>query len=375
MRRSKTNHLRWFNLHSWIGLKLSVLMTFILATGTLAVVSHEIDWLLNGAMRSSAGHVAEPAFGAALDSAQHAFPGARIISLQHHADPWFALEAVVESPWGERGRLWFDPASGAFQGFTRWDNVQRFLRTVHRHLMLPVKIGVPVVTSLAFPLLLSLIAGLIVYKGFCRGFFRMPRFGRTTRIWAGDLHRLVGLWSIWFLLLIVITSVWYFVESLGGGAPAYPKPKTRAMAMYQPTPAELDAMVSTARSLHSGLQVRRVLLPARAGAPLLIMGDLEATLVRPRANTVAFDPANQRVLDAWRGEELSLHARIAEAADPLHFGYFGGLWTKVLWFAFGAAMTALSVTGCVIYGKRIARHYRGTATRALAARVSSQAHP
>ncbi len=36
----------WFDLHSWIGLKLSLFMTFVCLTGTLATVSQEIDWLV-----------------------------------------------------------------------------------------------------------------------------------------------------------------------------------------------------------------------------------------------------------------------------------------------------------------------------------------
>ncbi len=34
----------WLNVHRWFGLKLSILMSFILITGTLATVSHEIDF-------------------------------------------------------------------------------------------------------------------------------------------------------------------------------------------------------------------------------------------------------------------------------------------------------------------------------------------
>ena len=48
-----------------------------------------------------------------------------------------------------------------------------------------------------------------------------------------------------------------------------------------------------------------------------------------------------------------MHTRISEAADPLHFGYFGGITTKILWFLLGLSMSAMALTGVVIYSKRL----------------------
>ena len=41
----------WWVVHQWTGLKLSLFMTFILFTGTLAVLSAEIDWVLQPSLR------------------------------------------------------------------------------------------------------------------------------------------------------------------------------------------------------------------------------------------------------------------------------------------------------------------------------------
>ncbi|MEM1187294.1 MAG: PepSY-associated TM helix domain-containing protein [Pseudomonadota bacterium] len=363
--RKKSRDLRWFTIHSWIGLKLSILMSFVLFTGTMAVLSSEIDWLLNPPMRA-ATPVHATAWGEALTALRAEYPEAKILSVSRRADAWWAIEALVESPWGELGRLWFDPATGEYQGYTSWLNVQRFFRTVHRHLMLPTKIGIPIVTALAVPLLVSLIAGLVVYKGFWRGFFRWPRFERTTRIWAGDLHRLLGLWSSWFLVLIALTSVWYLVEVMGGRAPSLPSPTLPVGEWSEPSGEGLQAMVAEAERVHPDFQIRRIVFPNRDERPLLLMGELDAVLVRPRANAVAFASATGELVGHYRGEELDLHTRISEAADPLHFGYFGGLWTKALWFLLGAAMTSLSITGCVIYGKRLAKRPRRPATQEAA---------
>ena len=51
--RVKKGRSLWWVVHSWIGLKLSIFLTFILATGTFAVFAHEIDWLATPAMRVS----------------------------------------------------------------------------------------------------------------------------------------------------------------------------------------------------------------------------------------------------------------------------------------------------------------------------------
>lgn len=70
----------------------------------------------------------------------------------------------------------------------------------------------------------------------------------------------------------------------------------------------------------------------------------KAVLVRHRANAVWVDPATNEVLLTTDGRDMNLHQRIGEMADPLHFGYFGGYWTKIPWFLFGLLITGLSVS-------------------------------
>ncbi len=358
----------WFTVHSWLGLKLSLLMSFILATGTIAVFSYEIDWLLNPEMRATervAGNGV--AWGAAFDNMRREYPEYRPLNLARFQDNWFALQMLARSPGGELVRVWFNPADGATLGMTSFFNMQRLFRELHRHLMLPLHIGIPLVTALAFPLLISLIAGFVVYKKFWRGLFKWPRFGRKPRIWNGDLHRLLGLWGSWFIALIAITSLWYLVEELGGRAPPLPaaagEMADRDAALPQQLDgAAIDLALQNARRELPGLEPGRILFPGNAGAPLTIHGELSAMLVRPRANGVHIDPASGDVLGSYRGEELDSHTRISEASDPLHFGYFGGVWSKLLWFILGLMMTAMSVTGVWINAARLKRSWLLAAT-------------
>jgi uncharacterized iron-regulated membrane protein len=120
-------------------------------------------------------------------------------------------------------------------------------------------------------------------------------------------------------------------------------------------PAQLGLAIAAAEAAYPGLNVRYVSLPNENNPLLQMQGDYKAVLVRHRSNAVWVDPATNEVLLKTDGRDMNLHQRIGEMADPLHFGYFGGYWTKVPWFLFGLLMTGLSVSGAAIYSLRIAR--------------------
>ncbi|WEK39305.1 MAG: PepSY-associated TM helix domain-containing protein [Candidatus Brevundimonas colombiensis] len=348
----------WWWVHHWLGLKLAIFMTFVLATGTLATLSNEIDWLIDPAQRVTPRGAPTASWGDWAAAVKAAEPEATIQYLSAPLDPWFAARVVIERPDGALRIAYVDPWTSEVRGVHGWFNVNRFLRNTHRHLMMPVAIGVPIVGSMALVLLVSMITGLVTYKKFWRGFTRPPQWrkGRQgeARRFTGDLHRFAGLWSIWFLAIIIVTGVWYVVEVFGGRAPPGPRPEIITGAA-QPAGAALDALIVRAQAADPALRISGVSFPDDNGRGVLVAGQSRAILVRDRANAVWVDPRNGEVLLATRGEDLNLHQRISEAADPLHFGTFGGLATRLIWFVFGVVMTGLSVTGVMIYSLRMTR--------------------
>ncbi|WP_420144061.1 PepSY-associated TM helix domain-containing protein [Sphingobium sp.] len=354
---AKKGRSLWWVVHSWIGLKLSIFLTFILATGTLAVFAHEIDWLVTPAMRVSPRSEPVASWGAWAEAATRAAPDARLQTLYAPIDPWFTVEAWVNRGKGAPERVYIDPWTARVTGRHGWANVHRFLRQAHRHLMLPTKIGIPIVCSLALLLAASLVSGVVTYKKWWRGFFRAPRSGGRRRL-TGDLHRLMGLWSLWFVALIALTETWYLVETLGGQADV---PKlTKVATAPQPIGDRLDRLVAVARRADPKLDIREIRFTPENG--VIFLGQSSAWLVRDRANAVAVDPMTSTVVTGLDGRDLTVHQRISEMADPLHFGTFCGLWTKIIWFLFGAALTAMSVTGTMIYAMRLARSSRSQGT-------------
>lgn len=267
---------------------------------------------------------------------------------------------MVEFDDGRLGFLHVRPTPAPCRARACGGGAQRVLRNVHRHLNLPTKVGVPLVSALALLMLVSVVTSFVVYKGWWRGFFKPVRIAKPRTLW-GDLHRLLGVWSRWFLLLIAVTSVWYLVESLGGEAPAMPSVDVPvageggdACARSRHAGQTLAASLAAVRCADPGLEIEMIVFPAQRSGALVFQGQRSAWLVRPRATAAWVGPASGEGLLCADARALNVHQRISELADPLHFGTFGGCWTKIPWFLFGLALTFLAVSGCAIYAIRLA---------------------
>lgn len=359
----------WWIVHQWAGLKLSILMSFVLFTGTLAVLSAEMDWLMRPAMRVAPASVSGPVNWPAIAArAAEARPDYQLRSIDAPPAAAFAATVTVERPDGGLAFLYAHPTSGAIQGEGHWVGAKRVLRNMHRHLNMPVWIGVPVVSSMAVLLLVSLVTSLVVYKKWWRGFAK-PIRTRDARTGWGDFHRLAGVWSLWFVALMIVTGLWYLAEETVARAPNHPQPDVPAAELpAENLPERLAAGLAAARAADPELRISRVQLPSENRGAFKFEGQKHAILVRERANAVWTDAGTGEPVLVADARDLDLHQRISEAADPLHFGTFGGYWTKLPWFLFGLLLTGLSVSGIALYGMRIAgtKHVRGEGRGILA---------
>lgn len=347
----------WHRWHSWCGIHLALFLCFILVTGTLAVISSEIDWLTNSAIRSVPLAADQPvAWSAIYQHSRQITTPAQILSISAPLHPGFAASVIVKKRTGERKRLYYNPVNGEYQGQGVWLNWQMVLRQLHRHLMLPATLGITLVTSTAFIFLGSLISGLALHRHWLTGLVTYPRRKNSRLLWT-DLHKLAGLWSAWLLLIMSITGVWYLAERWGADA-QYPKDMGNTanplQTPLQPSVQTLELMIQASATLRPDLKIKQIRLPSAVRNATLVQGQAVHLLVRDRANHIAFDPSSADVLGIREATDLSFHARIAEAADPLHFGTWGGYPSKIAYFIFGLILTSLSITGTYLYALRIA---------------------
>lgn len=350
----------FFAWHSWIGLTAGLLLFVICWSGTVAVFSHELDWLADEHLRAPPAEAV--AWQAIEEKVETAKPGWHILAINAPLHPGFGAEVWVADPDEIWHRVWADPASGRVLGTTSYLNVQRFFRSFHMSLFIGewriwgIPVGYWLVGLAAFVLAASLITSLLFYRRFWRGFLKLERRKGAKVFWS-DLHKLTGLWSLWFIALIAATGIWYLVEWKVTSEAPVPDPPAAEGSVTQTLP--LNILLARAERAYPALKIRTVVLDQMSSGLFEVHGQDGAWLVRDRGARVWLDARDGSTIAIRRAAEMRPLHRWIDTADPLHFGDFAGLWSKAIWFLFGLGLSGLCLTGAYLQAKRQQRQSVG----------------
>ena len=344
-----------FDWHSWIGVYLGLMLFSICWSGAFAALSSEIDWLLFPDARV-AGHDSVFDFSAAFEVINSAYPDAKIELAEAPLNGVSAARFTVKTPGDGRRFVYVDPAALKITGSQSIFTVQRFFREYHEAFFGLYGIGKFVVCLFAIPLFLSMLSAFYFFKRWWQRFFDL-RLGKTKiSFWSG-LHKLAGLWSLWFVVVMTITGGWYLFEEtrykLGDEkfalVDAYP------LAVHQlPDVAAMDQgylpvshLAAIAQSQRPDLKITTI-QPDRHGY-FYVIGQSDDVLVRDRANKLFINPFTGQVAFDQHADDLNAYWRWSETADILHFGTFGGIASKIIWSVFGVVLAGLSLSGAWLY--------------------------
>lgn len=365
-RKKKSARRRLYELHTWVGFHLAVVMVVVLFTGTMATISNELDWLTQHDMRVSPDG-AKVSYDEMLEAVEAYNPDATVFGIQHMMGDHFAYRVTVFDENATQQFIHVNQWTGDVTGQTPYFTFQRFFRDMHRYLYMPKAVGLTLVCSMGIILGISLYTGLKTSRNWGTLMTRI-RFSKGPRTAIGDAHKAAGLWSIWFFVLMIATGLWYYAEFLGKdfepGAPTELQNMTELTSdvLYNPAP---DEIARIAEEAYPELKISSLNFAVLPGSAIRVMGKAGNPIVRDRANAVYIDPATFEIITVRRSGELPPVQWVNQIADPLHFGDFGGLPLKLIYFTFGAFMTGLSVSGVWLTWKRLKS--RGASRMQLAA--------
>jgi uncharacterized iron-regulated membrane protein len=321
-----------------------------------------MDWLFYPGLRATEGE--RVSYNQLVKSVQQAFPEGSLTYWVMGDEPYLNDIAYVDRD-GQRLYVFVDPVKGKVTGSTTV-TFQRFFRDFHYYLFIPFyQIGYFMVLVFAFFLLISMGTPLFFYKKWWNKLFEL-KTGKGNLVFFRSMHRLVGLWTVPFALLISITGIWYFIErtNLGGVSdisnPIAPKLKEKEHQLSEAVSFsyqyDYDKAVELAQKEIPGLKIGGIVPSDNITNPIYLRGKSHVPLVRKRANRVYVDPLHNQVVGIQKAEESPAVMYLNDIADPLHFGSWGGLTTKILWFLGGLGISGLVLSGIWIALKRQAKH-------------------
>ncbi len=357
----------WFLVHSWLALPLWIFVFFVCVTGTIATVSQEIVWLANPAVRANAPSSDAQMLGydAILQAVELEHPTAVVQSISRPVKSQFALAVSVSYPDATTASLYVNPYTGHIQGSSSGFSFQAFMRALHGWLLIPFtngfSLGWYIVAFLGLPMLGSLVTGLVVYKRFWRGFLK-PRLrrGQGARIFWGDFHRLAGIWSIPFIAIIAVTSIWFLSQavlfdnqisfSTAGVPPVVAREDIPPVQAGAPPPMiSLDRAAEIGQQTFPDLQPSFVSLPFNAYSHIGVGGRGGYPLL---FETMGINPYTGAVEHTRRVSDRSGLELVTESMRPLHTGDFAGTWLKLVYCFFGLLLSMMVFSGMMIWTKR-----------------------
>ncbi|WP_416394769.1 PepSY-associated TM helix domain-containing protein [Allohahella sp. A8] len=371
------NRRRWFKVHGLLALPVWLLFAFVCFTGTIAVISHELTWLTNPAARASnpADLPVRP-LHELVDAVKAEVPDAAVSNVML-MEPYLVAAVSFSSANFPVALAYVNPYTADVQMINDGLTFIGFMRSLHGWLLFPwyhsYSIGYYLVGAMSLVTLGALITGAVVYKRFWRAYTRpVFRLGRGLRVALGDFHRLAGAWSLWFLLLMGLTGLWYLVqgilwhneveiETAVTPVPLSDVPLLSDEDSTVPRPVSLEAALAQARHALPSIQPAWVSLPEHARDHFMIAGAGDSLFHDQYAYGASVNQWTGEISSLRRPETMNVLQTLTHIADPLHYGTIGGLWTKVIWFVFGLLLSTMALSGFMIWTRRTVRGVQGGA--------------
>ena len=364
---------RLFVLHSWAGIVTGLLMFIVCFSGSVVVFKNEIDLWANPSLAQLPRADKPAPLDAVLAQLHTRYPGATVetIQLPDTINPhYFAFVREPGAPAASRTKLALRADTGAVVGPVD-SQLGQYLRMLHVFLFFGPRW---IVGFLGASMLVLIATGIVIHRKILAELFTQ-RWGRSLRVVMSDLHKCVGIWGLGFHILIAGTGAWMGLAPLFEQGYKYlttpatltaTKPARKAEAS-EPVPMQsLDALYAAAQQAAPGLQARYASLQrwGTASASVAFTGSLQGHLLstaRVEANTATgaitrvHDPRTQGFWSQFNG-----------LMEPLHFGDFGGLTLKGLYFVLGMTPAFLSLSGTLIWldSRQQRRRTAGTAQAA-----------
>jgi uncharacterized iron-regulated membrane protein len=364
---------RWVRTaHLWAGVGLGLWLVMLGLTGSALVYQHSLRQVLEQGRKVRPGLPALPV-GELLARVHRQRPDLVVLAIdgmERSDSAWeFLIRSVKPTRVERHSRiLLVDPGTGEVGG--EQSSVSTFmgvLAQLHYNL-LSGEIGLTINAFAGGLAIFFAMTGLVLWwrgRSRWKNGLRIKLRGVSSRVRNHSLHSAIGFYVSLFLCLIGLSGI-YFVA---------PRPFLSLAARIQGTSfvamkdfldppdsiaaptipdASVDKIMTTALAVYPDSKLSEVELPVTQTDAWRFHFFPHGVFDLGNAELVVVDRRSAKVLAAKRTADLPFALRAVIFLRPLHYGSFGGNFTKVLWIMFGLTPSILFVTGLLMWRKRIA---------------------
>jgi uncharacterized iron-regulated membrane protein len=351
LRRWHTWLVVW-RVHRWLGLGFGALLVLLSATGSLLVVHHELERVFEPDLHLTATAKAgnPPALAdLARTTASLAPAGYRLFRVFPAAAEQGTHRIVFRAPDEPvRWDVFVEPATGrVLWSGPEQNRLTPWLLGLHMQLHAG-RAGYYVTGVCGLALTLLAITGIYIHRDRFTQFWRHPfRLHLGWRVAFADLHKWIGVFTLYFPVVLGLTGALYCLSILTGAPPPAPvKPFDVARI------APLEPMFATAREQLPGHEIFRAQIPAAEGGAVTVLLLHREAPVWQKFSRVEFDSVTGELRAVKAAADAPFWAQFRSMLAPLHFGLYGAPWVKWAYFIGGLAPAALALSGTALWWVR-----------------------
>ena len=339
------NNRSLLKFHSWFGLLAGLFLVIMGISGAILVFQHDIEdvlWKDHSEVENYETLEIDKGFRSIQD--KYTDWSIRLI----HFEEGEALIFNLRRP-TERLFVFVHPTTGEIiKELNELTTFSRWLLKFHYSFQAGVA-GRILVFIAGILFLLSLITGLVLYRKSLLKvlLFREKINFRNKRGLHSSLHRIIGVWALLLNLLLVITGVFLSYEVVMASLAKPVMPESPLVT----TPVQ--KILQTIGEEHPDFDPSYISLPASHEGTISVFGlyDDDPFYYSEFYNSFSADYRSGEIIKEIRIQEAGIGTKLKSSLIPLHFGNFGGIWTKILYCIIGLSGPLLSITGFVIWQK------------------------
>lgn len=365
---------RWiFRIHLWSGLTIGLWAIIIGASGSVLVFKDEIESLVEPKLFAVEPRQARASLDAVAAEIRDRFPDYNVLGFGGlNEERRSHLVRIGQRDKNRRivSRVYvhYNQYTGEILGsYAHRSGFFGFFEKLHFYLFMG-RTGMKVNAFFGVALLMMCSTGIVIWwpgaKRWREGI--RVKWGTGRKRVNYDLHRTTGFFVVVLLAAMAFTGFYFgfpftVMEALARitGADAAEARKffrgPKSQVVEGAPRVSLDSLIRKSQKLFaSGTELTRISVPSRDDGAFTLSGVRSGNPVLRGRTGAYIDQYSGQVLASFDSREQSPGMRLALMFSPIHFGLWGGIWSKGLWFLLGFAPGTLITTGILMWWNRVA---------------------